>query len=363
MNFSDPKKILVAPLDWGLGHATRCIPIIRELQRSGCRVFIASEGQQAALLQEAFPHASHLSLPGYRMSYSDSSATFGIKMVLQLPKLRSAIHRENKWLQDFVRKYRPDGIISDNRFGLYHPDVPSVIMTHQLRIPSPFPGQPENWLQKVNYHYIKNFTGCWVIDFEGIENLAGPLSHPDKLPPLPVKYTGALSRFEIRKGLQEKYDLLVLISGPEPQRGRLEYLIREQVRQLSLKTLVVTGQPDKPHEEQLSPTARVVHHLDGHTLGAALQQSRMIIARSGYTTIMDLVKLQKKAILIPTPGQTEQEYLAQTLRDKGCFLTFPQKSFNLEKALSEAGDFTFRPLPVPEMKGYQKVVQDFVARL
>ncbi len=363
LHIEKPRKILIAPLDWGLGHATRCIPIIRELLTAGCEVFIASEKGQAALLKAEFPEVKQLLLPGYHMRYSKNGKTFGLKMLTQLPRLQRAILREHQWLQETVPTLQPDAIISDNRYGLYHPQVPSVIMTHQLRIAAPFPGKPEDWLQKVNYRLLGKFSACWIVDFEGEDNLAGELSHPALLPPVPVQYLGALSRFEKKDGRPPELDLLVLISGPEPQRSKFEQLIRRQITPLPIRALLLSGQPDKPKAELLAPNIKMVNHLSTAQLEDALLKSRLVVCRPGYTTVMDLVKLQKKAILIPTPGQTEQEYLAAYLQRKSHCLTYAQKDFALSASLEKAKTFAFKPVGLPEMDQYKKVVKAFLAGL
>lgn len=363
MSFSKPKKILVAPLDWGLGHATRCIPVIRELLAAGCEVLIASERGQADLLKKEFPGATHLLLHGYRMKYAKSDKGFGLKMLAQLPRIQKAIRRENIWLREIVQNHRPDAVISDNRYGLHHPEVPSVIMTHQLRIIAPYHGRPEDWLQKVNYRLLKKFRECWVVDFEGENNLAGSLSHPSRLPSLPLKYIGALSRFEKKEEQQPELDLLVLISGPEPQRSIFEQLIRSQIAGLPIRGLVLCGRPGKSQEEWLSQNIRLVSHLPSEALEKALLKSRLVVGRSGYSTIMDLIKMQKKAILIPTPGQTEQEYLATALQKKGYFLRYPQKDFKLKEALDAAAKTTFKKPGVMETDLYKKVIREFLSRL
>lgn len=355
------KKVLVAPLDWGLGHATRCIPVIRELLETNCEVLLAAEGEQAALLKHEFPEVTHLFLKGYHMRYSKNEKTFGLKMLLQLPRMQAAIHREHIWLKKIIHSHQPDAIISDNRYGLYHPEIPSAIMTHQLRISAPFPGKPEDWLQKVNYNLLKKFDECWIVDFEGGNNLAGKLSHPKTLPSMPVKYLGALSRFEIKDRNQSDIDLLILISGPEPQRTKFENLIRQQISGLSIPTLILCGKPGKVQEEILAPGIKLVSHLNATDLENALLKSKLVISRSGYTTVMDLIKLQKKAILIPTPGQTEQEYLAQYLKSKNRFLSFNQKTFNLSNALETAKKFPFHLLSLPTMDQYKKVVSAFIS--
>lgn len=364
MSSTHPKSgtILIAPLDWGLGHATRCIPLIDELQHLGCQVLIGAEGQQASLLRKEFPKLLILPLPGYKIKYS-SGAGFGLKMLRQLPKTRKAIRNEKRWLGEILSKHQIDAIISDNRFGLYHPKIPSIIMTHQLQIQSPFSKGLEKWIRKINYTFLRKFTECWVVDAPGPENLAGILSHPAKMPDMPVKYLGNLSRFYKKDALSLKYDLLVLISGPEPQRSIFEKMILEQIKPLSLKAIIVSGQPEQPQEQRITDTIRKVNHLDSHQLNEALLQSKIVVSRSGYTTIMDLVKLHKKAILVPTPGQTEQEYLGQELMKKGYFLSIRQSEFRLSEALEKAEHFAFNTPPTLSMEQYKTVLRDFAASL
>ncbi len=359
----EAKRVLVAPLDWGLGHATRCIPLIRALLDAGCEVFIGAEDRQAALLQEEFPQLTVLSLPGYRITYPENGKRLGIKIIRQLPKILGAIRYEYGWLQDMVKKYAIDAVIADNRYGLHHPRIPAILLTHQLRIRSPFGKKSEKLLQFINYLMINKFTECWVVDFEGNENLAGALSHPEKLPGR-LKYLGCLSRFEKMEGITQKYDLLLLVSGPEPQRTEFEKMMVQQISGLSLNTLIVGGEPGKPYDYKVSPHIRHIHHLNAVDLSRAIQESAIVISRSGYTTLMDLVKLQKKAIIIPTPGQTEQEYLGKYLMEKGIFYSIPQENFSLPKALEAAQHFPFQfPAGAGQMNGYRQVVREFVASL
>jgi UDP:flavonoid glycosyltransferase YjiC (YdhE family) len=357
------KKVLIAPLDWGLGHATRCIPLIHELNHLGCEVLLGASGQQAKLLQREFSDLPVVPVPDYGIKYSSQKTGFGWKMVAQLPRIRKAIHRERRWLKNLLVHYPLHAVISDNRFGLHHPEIKSVIMTHQLRIRSPFNPFSENLLQKTNYHFIKKFDQCWVVDFEGEDNLAGRLSHPDKMPPVPVRYIGALSRFHYQKNVETKYDLLVLISGPEPQRGHFETLILEQIRGLPIRALVVSGEPGNLYDRTISPTIRQVNHLDSNSLNEVLLQSKLVICRSGYTSVMDMVKLRKKAILVPTPGQTEQEYLAKRLMEKKHFLAISQDELQLKEALKIVYSFPFRFPERTSMDLYRQVVKDFVDSL
>lgn len=359
-----PKRILVAPLDWGLGHATRCIPLIRELLVLGCEVLIGAEGRHAALLREEFPGLQILPLPGYGITYSRRPESFGLKMIGQVPRLQRAVGRENRWLRKTVTEYRIDAVISDNRLGLHHPEIPCVILTHQLLIKSPFHAPADRWLQKINYHFINKFRECWVVDFEGPDNFAGELSHPRHKPQVPLKYIGTLSRFGKKPGMEKRYDLLALVSGPEPQRTCLEQLFLQQLPGLPLNSLLVSGRPGELFDRRLSDNVRYVSHLGADALNDAFCASDLIIGRAGYTTVMDLAKLGKKAILIPTPGQTEQEYLASFLQEQGYFFCVPQKSLQLAGAIESAAGFPYKdPSHGHNMETFKPVLAAFVASL
>lgn len=359
---SKEKTILIAPLDWGLGHATRCIPLISELCHLGCHVLIGAEGQQAALLHQEFPDILILPLQGYRIKYNHGNKGYALKIARQLPRISRVIRREKEWLKQIVLDYQVDAVISDNRFGLHYPEIPSVIMTHQLHLKSPFSDLIEKNLQKLNYYFLQKFNACWVVDFDGSENLAGDLSHPEVLPAMELQYLGALSRFEFHSGEPLKYDLLVLISGPEPQRSIFEKMILDQIRQPAIKAIIVGGKPESPFDHQITENIRHVNHLDSKELNKVFLQSELIISRSGYTTVMDLIKLRKKAILVPTPGQTEQEYLGNYLMKKKYFLTIKQQGFRLSEALQEADHFKFC-LPEVSMEEYHDVLKGFIDQL
>ncbi|MEO7046511.1 MAG: glycosyl transferase family 28, partial [Ferruginibacter sp.] len=207
-----PARVLVAPLDWGLGHATRCIPVINALLQQGVTVILAAEGAVAILLKKEFPALQILPLKGYRISYSRQKTWFFLKMMSQIPKITSTINYEKRWLKVVIKREKIDLIISDNRFGLYSSLVPSYYITHQLFIET---GNSfmNKLAQKIHYRFINRYTECWVPDEEGEINFAGKLSHPDKKPTIPVNYLGILSRFK-KEEIAVKTDLLILISGP-----------------------------------------------------------------------------------------------------------------------------------------------------
>jgi uncharacterized protein (TIGR00661 family) len=347
------KRVLVAPLDWGLGHTTRCVPIITALLAKGYEVFIGAEKAGAALLQKEFPSIKIISLQGYNISYSKSKAFFFWKMIAQLPKIISAIKREKKWLKKIIDDYKIDIVISDNRFGLYNKNVHCIFITHQLQIKT---GNSftEKIAQKINYKYISLFNECWVIDEGGNENLAGELSHPTTLPKIPLKYIGALSRFR-KYETEKKHDLLVLLSGPEPQRSIFENLLIEQTQNVKRNIVLVRGLPAEETILEINGI-KIYNHLPAQALNELMLASKIIIARSGYTTVMDIATLQQKAIFVPTPGQTEQEYLAEYLAQKKYCIAETQDGFNLQKALDKLENSIFVPYPKIENKLLQAAI-------
>jgi UDP:flavonoid glycosyltransferase YjiC (YdhE family) len=351
-------KVLMAPLDWGLGHATRCIPVVRELLRNHCQVVVATAGKGKVLLQQEFPRLPFLHLPGYDIEYAASGWGLAAKIVAQIPKLLSAIKEEQAWLEKVVEEQKIDAVISDNRYGLHHPDVRSVFMTHQLRLQTPF-GLGQDLLQELNYQYINQFHECWVPDTEGEDNLAGELSHPGANPAIPLHYTGPLSRFEKKRLPAEEKHLLVLLSGPEPQRTLLEEKMAEELKEYPKPFILVRGLLGETGSLSLNENGRVYHHLPAEELEPAIAGASLVIGRCGYSTVMDLAALQKRSILIPTPGQTEQEYLAKHLMQKNFALCVEQKKFKLKNALALSASFPYQ-LHQPAERKLSTVVSAFV---
>lgn len=355
-------RILVAPLDWGLGHATRCIPIIRELLAQGCEVFLAGEGAQEVLLKNEFPELPFLSLPGYRIRYARTKNGLIWKMIQQGPKIRRAILYEHQWLKKMVVLHHLDAVISDNRYGLYHDKIPCVFITHQLLIKSAAGKWTEKILQKKNYKYINRFTECWVPDIEEANNWSGDLSHPFNKPLVPLHYIGLLSRFSKPPALpdEKKDHLLILLSGPEPQRSMLEEKLIHDASQFNGTAVIVRGLPG--HASFLPSTGmiNVFNHLPAEALQKQIEEAEYVISRSGYSTVMDLAALQKKSILIPTPGQTEQEYLGQWLEKKQFGISFSQREFSLTTALEKAGRFPYKFYDTNSVQNLKKTIERFL---
>lgn len=349
-------RILVAPLDWGLGHATRCIPLIGELLTRGTDVTIAADGPVARLLAREFPQLEIKSLQGYNVQYGHRFLFLNI--LAQLPRIFKTIRAEHRWLQALLQKESYDIIISDNRPGFWHKSSFCIYITHQLSIRSGKGKWANKLLQQLHYRYIKNFQKVWVPDLPHHPNAAGLLSHPEQVLFQP-QYIGLISRFQRNDALPPIYDLLVLLSGPEPQRSLLEKKILEQVAALQLKMAIVRGLPGAAQLPEVPAHVQVYNHLPATQLEQLIQESKLVLCRSGYTTIMDLLKLKKKAVLIPTPGQTEQEYLAGYLFDQNLFPYSSQENLDVKDVLQTAENFDYLfPFHNHDFELYREVIDE-----
>lgn len=322
-----PKNILVAPLNWGLGHATRCIPIIRALEQHGYTPILASDGAALQMLKKEFPKLRALELPSYEIEYAKDGKNFKWKMLKNLPRMMEAIVSEKKVVKQWVKQYNLWGIISDNRLGVVSKKVPSVFITHQLNV---LTGNT-TWLTgKLHRMIIEKFAECWVPDVDDFINLSGKLGHLKDASDLHLNYIGPLSRFE-PQALAVKYDLMVLLSGPEPQRGLLEQQLENEVKQYNGKVVFIKGVMEAEQKKMEIGQVTFYNFMTSAELEKTFNESRLVLCRSGYTTIMDLAKLGKKAFFIPTPGQYEQEYLAKKLKKDGLAPYAKQENFRLEK--------------------------------
>lgn len=350
--------MLVAPLDWGLGHATRCIPIINNLLLSDYEVIVASERSQTELLKTEFPSLKYLNLKGYRLKYGEKGLFTVLKIIYQIPKILIQINREKGWLDDIIEKENIDIVISDNRYGLHSTKIISVFLTHQLYIKTVFGKKIEQKLQQINYKYINRFSFCWIPDFEKENILAGELSHTKKFPKIPVRYIGLLSRFE-KKETPLFYDQMILLSGPEPQRTVLENIFLSDLKNTAEKRILIRGLPNEKKMINISSKVEIHNHLSALELNEKILQSELIICRSGYSTMMDLARLGKKCIVIPTPGQSEQEYLADYLAEKKIVMKINQKDFSMSYAVDAAKKFPFKKYE----EGENKLLNDAIMEL
>lgn len=331
------KRILVAPLCWGLGHAARCIPLVRELQAMGAEVLLGSDGEALALLRAEFPELPFVELPAYRVRYP--SANMIRSIAPQVPHLLRVIQQERRALETIIRSHKINALISDNRYGLYNSSIRCAFLSHQLQIAMPY-----RWLQwlfnRLNHAYWRKYDFCWIPDVENEPSLAGDLSHGD-IDGARLRYIGSLSRFQSFT-VEPRYDLLAVLSGPEPQRSRWEAQIIEQAQSLPhLRIGIIGGKPPIFQHHQLAEHLDYYSFLTSYELNEAILASRTILARSGYSTVMDLAQLGcRQVIFVPTPGQTEQEYLARRFYEKGIYYYQPPQHFNLQQALAEVPRYT-----------------------
>lgn len=331
------KRILIAPLHWGLGHAARCIPIINALIDNNFEPIIASDGAALELLKKEFSELEAIELPSYNISYAKKGHRFKFKLLKDTPHILNTIKKEKRFIKKYVENSTVHGIISDNRFGVRHKSIPSVFITHQLRVLS----GNTTWLSsKMHQNIIEKFDECWVPDHKGIHNLSGDLGHLNSHNPK-IKYIGPLSRLK-KQRLKKVYDIMVLLSGPEPQRAYLEKILTEELRTLKKSILFVNGVVESQQSVKQGNYITYYNFMTSDQLQKAINSSEFIISRSGYTTIMDLAKLEKKAFFIPTPGQFEQEYLAKKLSEESIIPSCSQDEFTIDhlKQLESYKGFT-----------------------
>jgi uncharacterized protein (TIGR00661 family) len=334
---SENKTILIAPLNWGLGHATRCIPIIKALQENNFTPIIASDGIALELLRKEFPYLKTLELPSYQIEYAKNGKNFKWKLIKSLPKMLEAIREEKNIVKKWIKKYEINGIISDNRLGVFSKNIPSVFITHQLNVMT---GNTTWITSKLHQHIIKKYKACWVPDINAQLNLTGKLGHLENNT-LKVQYLGPLSRMH-KMALPIQYDLMVILSGPEPQRGLLETHLKEEVKRFQGKVVFIKGIIESEQIKEQIENVTYYNFMKTRQLEQTFNESKKVLCRSGYTTIMDLVKLTKKAFFIPTPGQYEQIYLAEKLQKEGLVPYSTQEDFKIED-LSKIDQFKGLP--------------------
>jgi len=333
------KKILIAPLDWGLGHATRCIPVARALEKEGYEVLFCAASRSLDLLIKEFPSNQFIKLEGYNITYPKNGWMI-FSMIFQSFRILNKIRNEHKELKQIIADFEIDGIISDNRYGMYNKTIPSVFITHQINIQSPI---LSSLIRKVNLWFINKYQECWIPDTE--QNiLSGSLSKI-KIEKHNFKFIGPLSRFE-KLDATKKIDILAIVSGPEPQRSIFEGLLKKQLLDSGKNSILVLGKTETNKEEKIE-NLTILNHLASKELNQAMSNSEIVISRSGYSTIMDLAALDKKAIFIPTPGQTEQIYLANLFAEQKVAFAQHQHGFKLEKALEESKKYSGFKIEIP----------------
>lgn len=325
--------ILVTPLDWGLGHATRCIPIIRTLLSLNEPVLLGGCGDSLKVLRLEFPNLPFVVFPAYNMRYPKENMLWNV--ALKLPQLLSTFVKEQQMVKLLLRKNKIKAVISDNRYGCFHPDIPSILITHQVYPIIPLPSV-EKSVHKYILHLINQFNVCWIPDMpDESSSLAGKLAHPATLN---ARFIGPLSRlFPQEIDTNPFYKVLFLLSGPEPQRTFLESKIRDQVRDINGNFALVQGLPNKADNPTINEgNLHVFPYLQADELSKLIANSDIVLCRAGYSTLMDLAFFGKKAIFIPTPGQTEQIYLADQLHKANRGVTVSQDQFMLAETIEKA---------------------------
>ncbi len=327
--------VLISSLNWGLGHASRSVAIARKLSNLGAKVSFASDGVALDLYRRDFPEADHYELPSYQITYAEKGEKFLSHMLALLPKMYKAINAEHKMVAQIVEDKKVTHIISDNRFGVRSSNTLNAVVSHHLKVPF-----PKGWgwanivYEFVIRHYLNKFDEVWIPDFPDrkLSGILSDLSIQDS------HFIGPLTRMNAKVPAEgtEKYQLLAVISGPEPQRTYFEDILTEQLKTYPLNCMLVCGQSSKDFDFQVTPNFRKKAFLNTKDMEAAWNQSKLILSRSGYTTIMELASSGHPAILVPTPGQTEQEYLAEMLQEKGFYYTTKQEGFTLSDALKES---------------------------
>ncbi len=334
------KKIFIAPLNWGLGHATRILPLIRFFLEKGFIIYLAASGRSRELLEKEIKQCQFVDFPEYPIKYPRTRFFVTRFMLIIFPRMLLSMLRENKKLKYLHNKYQFDLIISDNRFALALKNVPSYLISHQLRYKLPWPFQKLEWLPEFfNYTHFRKYDRIIVPDSNDNNCLTGELSHAmrfidkDKL-----IYAGIFADLDVetlRGAVTNSIDYFVIISGPEPQRTFFEKLIFQQVNRLNGKSVVALGVPEKDYKIRMGSSV-IYTYINRKKMTEFMKKANFIIARPGYTTVMEMVELGKKGLFIPTPGQIEQEYLAKYFMQKGWCYSVSQYGFDLADAVEIA---------------------------
>jgi len=340
------RRIFFAPLDWGLGHVTRILPLIRRFLQQGDQVYVATRGRALELLKRETPACAFLDFPQYPIRYPRSKYFVTRFMFITYPQMLLAMWKEKQALHKLHQLHHFDIIFSDNRFCVNLPGVRCYLISHQLRYKLPWLiSQFEMIPEYFNYLFFNKYDRIIVPDYANEQQLTGELSHRMRfLSESRLLYAGILCDLppstETSPG---KIDYLILVSGPEPQRSIFERIIFTQVNLLPGRVVVALGTPEKKYRIRKG-NAIFYSYLNREQIAEYMRQADFIICRSGYTTIMEMVELKKKGVFIPTPGQIEQEYLARYYLKRGWCFYMPQNKFNLHTAVKEGKKYPGFPV-------------------
>jgi hypothetical protein len=341
------RRILFAVHDWGLGHATRSLVLIRALVARGDHVTVLmaeSPGLQLlrAELGDACEYHCYGDLP---KPFSRYPALFYLRMSLATPKVWLRFELEQRLTEKLVRERRIDAVVSDSRLGVWSREVPSYCLFHSLR--QIIPGRPaalERLVERAQRHLLRGYRAILVPDVDGDDALAGDLAHDLDLDWGfgRVVYLGPVSELG-SEAAAEDIDYFFSLSGVEPHLTMLAERVLAALPLLPGRSVVTLGRPDAAGESREIGTAIVHGYLDRRAQGAMLARARVIVGRSGYTTLMELAGLGKRALFIPTPGQSEQEYLARLHRERGHVFSTTQSALDIANDLRRADAATGLP--------------------
>ncbi len=329
-------RYIYALCTWGLGHASRSLPVIRALINEGHEVTILTSGRGLRMLRnELGDSAEFMDIVSYPEPYTQGRFSFYLKFSAKVPSMIRTFRKEHEIVKKLLAEKKYHRIISDNRYGVYSRSIPSFLITHQLRLIAP---KRIGFIERIGERFVASHDehfDTFIVPDDEEGTLSGDLAHNLKyLPKNKILYSGPLSDFS-RKETKQDIDLLISISGPEPQRSLFEKMVFNEQKHFPKNTVITLGKSETFREGHWKK-ARVYTYLSKEEREDIMNRSKLILSRSGYSTIMDLAVLGKRAIFVPTPGQTEQEYLSRYHMEKGTYFSMEQEVFSLKKALSES---------------------------
>jgi UDP:flavonoid glycosyltransferase YjiC (YdhE family) len=295
------QKVLISPLNWGMGHVARSIAIIQQLIDQQNQVFVACEDDQKAVFECYFSQLHFISHRPYPFQFS-GKGKWAWDLFRQRKKLLERFAEENNEVTVYISDFQIDVVISDHRYGFFSTTKPSIFITHQLHLPLKWFQKP---MQFIHQKLLQNFSSVWVLDEEN-SSLAGKLS--EKIKHKDLHYIGWKSRFQLSGHDSKACDNLYLVSGPLPySQDFLNECVEMAWQKSGNNVCIFPSNLVLPLQLPLNLTCLPAN--DWQDVDAYFRGARFIISRAGYTTIMDLKVLNKKSMLIATPGQAEQEYL------------------------------------------------------
>ena len=379
-------KVLVAPLDWGLGHATRCVPVVREFLRAGAEVELAVVKANANFFREVFPELRQRLAPSYNIVYPKHGYNMALWLLKNSVHLNAVMRYEHHFAEEMVKRHGYDVLFSDNRFAFYSKNALSIYMTHQRRIAFPrafaaFERIGVMWHANI----MRKFDEVWVPDLEIYPGYAGSLSHSGATPgEKPMRYVGTLSRFsemgndgnalgnapapvdlerevdlmsvsefmahsanvewdaapEKRTSgnhsfeMRANYKVVAVVSGVEPARTQFEQQLREALQQIPGQHMMILGKPSAEQKTWTEGNIEFHTHLATNNFAEAVKRADFVVSRGGYSTVMDMAELGAKCIFVPTPGQFEQIVLAHDLSKAGYAVEIPADELSAETLAS-----------------------------